>query len=140
MLFHELRGLPVAQFAFGGSCAPFRFGSFRGKFFQLFVAVNDSFRVRSGMRIGWRALSGVRKRPLQRAVHDQVRIAANRRSKVRVFVEAQRKVAKRVRGVTRLFERSQHQIGNNALFRLPDKFPQQALIMLRRDPHFFGTR
>src|SRR5439155_15227575 len=110
MLFHELRGLPIAQFAFGGSRTPFRFGSFRGKFFQLFVAVNDGFRVRRGMRIGWSALSWMRKRPLQRAVHDQVRIAANRRSKMRVFVEAKRKVAKRVRGVTRLFERSQHQI------------------------------
>src|SRR5215467_13158339 len=75
----------------------------------------------------------MRKCPFQDAVDDKIRIAANRRSEVRVFVKAQRKVTERIGGVARLLERTQHEIRKNALFGLADDFANEALIMLRCD-------
>ena len=73
-------------------------------------------------------------RPLQSAVHDQVGIPPDRRSKMRVLVEPQRKMPQRIGRVARLLQRSQHQVRNDALFRFARDFLHQPLIVLRRDP------
>ena len=64
-------------------------------------------------------------------MHDQVGIAADRRSEMRVLVEGQREMAERVGGVARLLQRTQHQVGDDALFGLARDFFGQALVMLR---------
>ena len=50
---------------------------------------------------------------------------------MRVLVEGQREMAERLDGVARLLERTQHQVGEDALFGLAGDFLRQALVMLR---------
>src|SRR5437879_8478876 len=93
MLLHELRGLPVHQFAFGGLGAALGFGGFRGDFFQLGAGIESG--IFSNRRPGRRACrSGprvwMRKSPLENAMDNQIRIAADGRGEVGVFVEAER--------------------------------------------------
>src|SRR5208282_2062491 len=45
------------------------------------------------------------------AIEDQVRVAANRRSEMRVLLRRQREMAEQVGSVARLLERAQHQVG-----------------------------
>src|SRR5437868_6323009 len=78
----------------------------------------------------------MRESPLQNAVDDEVWIAPNGRSEVRVLVEAKCEMAERIRCVTGLLERTQQQIRQNSFFRLPRDFADEALIMLRRDAQF----
>src|SRR6266436_7688240 len=85
---------------------------------------------------GGRGLFWMLESPLQNAMHDKVWIPPDGRSEMRVFVEPQRKMAERLSGVTRLLQRTQHEIGNDPFFRLADNFSNQALIMLRRDAQF----
>src|SRR5258708_33516480 len=70
-------------------------------------------------------------RPLQYAVDDEVGIAADRRREMRVLIKRQREVSERIGGVSRLLERPQHQIGDDAFFRLAGDFFGQALVVLR---------
>ncbi len=69
-------------------------------------------------------------------MNDQVGIAANGRSEMRVLVKAKSEVAERFGGVAGLLEGTQHQIGKDAFFGLAGKFFDQPLIMLRRDGDF----
>src|ERR1700688_870191 len=84
-------------------------------------------RVRCGLRLG------MIERPLQDAVHDQVGIAADRRSEMRVLIEGQREMAERVGGITGLLKRAQHQVGDDALFGLARDFFGQALVVRGAD-------
>ena len=73
----------------------------------------------------------------QNAVHDQVRIPPNRRSEMRVRRGRQREVALVLLRVARLFQRTQHQVRQDALLRLARNFLRQLLIHARRDVDFF---
>src|ERR1019366_2591689 len=75
---------------------------------------------------------------LQDAVHNQVRVATDGRSKVRVNRRGQREVALIDLGVARLLEGTQHQVGQDALFRLARNLLGQLLIHARRDVDLFG--
>ena len=83
-----------------------------------------------------RGVVGMIERPLQHAMHDQVRIAANRRREMRVLIEGQREMSERVGGVARLLERTQHQVGDDALLGLAGDFFGEALVVLRANVHF----
>src|SRR5712672_3745960 len=98
MFFHKLRGLPIAQLAFGRCGAPFGFGCFSGKLFQLFLAVNHRLRMRRGMRMQRSAFVWMGECPFERSVNNQVRIAPDRRSEMRVLIEAKREMSQRIRG------------------------------------------
>src|SRR6266550_2375248 len=71
--------------------------------------------------------------PLQDAMNDKVRISPNGRSEMRVFVEAEGKMPEGLGGVARLLQGTQHEVGDDAFFRLADNFSNQALVVLRRD-------
>src|SRR5919108_1169997 len=75
----------------------------------------------------------MRERPFQDAMDDEVRIAADGRSKMRVLVESKGKVAERIGGVACLLKRAQHEIREDALFGLAGDFSNEPLIMLRCD-------
>src|SRR5216684_1254229 len=66
-------------------------------------------------------------------MNDEVRISANGRGEMRVLIEAEGEMAKRLGGVASLFEGTQHEVGDDALFRFADDLFDQPLIMLRRD-------
>jgi len=109
MLLHELRGFPGHQFALGGFGAALGLGRFRGDGFEFAAAI----RAECGFFLTWTGVGGglrlgMIERPLQDAMHDQVGIAADRRSEMRVLVEGQREMAERVGGVARLLQRTQH--------------------------------
>src|SRR5436190_23981263 len=104
MLFHEVRGLPVDQFALGAGGATLGFGGFDGHFFELLLRIDEGFSVMQGLWRGGRGFLGMIERPFQCAMYDEVGIAANRRGEVCVLVEAEGEVAERFRGVTRLLE------------------------------------
>src|SRR5258708_26270928 len=75
-------------------------------------------------------------RPLQNAMNDEVGIPANGRGEMRVLVEAEGEMSERLGGVASLFEGTQHEVGDDALFRFADDLFNQALIVLRRDAQF----
>src|SRR5207302_6305255 len=95
MLFHELRSLPLAQFAFGVCRAPLGVGSLGGERFQHAVGIKRSRRSLRRMRIGRRTPARIRERPFQCPMNDEVGIPPNRRSKVRVLVKAEREKSQR---------------------------------------------
>src|SRR5712692_6242369 len=72
-------------------------------------------------------------RPFQNAMNDEVRISPNGRSEMCVFVEAERKMAERLGGVAGLLQGTQHEVGDDAFFRLADNLSNQSLIVLRGD-------
>src|SRR6266436_1631393 len=69
-------------------------------------------------------------------MNDEVGISANRRSEMGVLIEAEGEMAEGLGGVTSLFEGTQHEVGDDALFRFADDLFNQALIVLRRDAQF----
>ena len=75
-------------------------------------------------------------RPFERAMHDQIGIAPDRRGEMRVLVEGQREMPKRIDRVARLLERTQHQVRQDALLGLARNFLRKALIMLRPNLKF----
>src|SRR5258708_29975619 len=66
-------------------------------------------------------------------MHDEVGIAPDGRSEMRVLIEAEGKMAERLGGVAGLLERTEHEGGDDAFLRFADNFANQPLIMLRRD-------
>src|SRR5207245_9383672 len=93
-----------------------------------------SARRRGGVQLGsWRSILRMIERPFQNAMNDEVGIPPNGRSEMGVLVEAEGEMAERLGGVAGLFEGTQHEVRNNALFRFADDLSNQALIMLRRD-------
>ena len=95
---HELRRLPIHQLAFGGVGAAFSFGRFDGNFIEFLAAIRaDAGRFARIVFIGAASFGDrhnarafrirIFERPFQRAMHDQIGIAANRRGEMRVFVE-----------------------------------------------------
>ena len=82
-------------------------------------------------------LRGVAQHLLQDSVHDQIRIAANRRCEVRVRWRGQREVAFVLLRVARLLQRAQHQVRQDALLRLARDLLRQLLIHARRDVDVF---
>src|ERR1039457_3458088 len=75
---------------------------------------------------------------LQDAMHNQVGIAPYRRSEMRVNRCGQREVPLVDLGVARLLEGTQHQVGQDALFRLARNLLGQLLVHARRDVDLFG--
>src|SRR5689334_10486638 len=71
--------------------------------------------------------------PFQNAVDDEVRIATDGRSEMRIFVEAECEMAQRVSGVARLLQGTQHEVREDAFFGLADHLSNEPLIMLRSD-------
>src|SRR5215831_186232 len=132
MLLHELCGLPTDEFALSVGGAAFGFGSFSGNFLEMLLAVER--RLANGsLDVGGRLVFGVRDGPFEDAMNDEVGIAANGRSEVCVLVEAESEVAERIGGVASLFERAKHEVGNDAFFRPPGEFLDQALVVSWRD-------
>ena len=84
------------------------------------------------LRKGRRILRMI-ERPFQNAMNDEVRISPNGRSEMRVFVETEGEMPKRLGGVAGLLQGTQHEVGDDSFFRFADDFSNQALIMLRRD-------
>src|SRR5262249_43243252 len=82
----------------------------------------------------------MRERPFQHAMNDEVRIAANWRSEMRVLAEAESEVPERIGGVARLLERTQHEVRQDALFGLAEKLLHQALVVLRREVDVRGRK
>src|SRR6266436_10422886 len=75
-------------------------------------------------------------RPFQDSVDDEVGIASDGRSEMRVFVKAQREMAERFGGIASLLERTEHQVGDDALFGFAYDLSNEPLVMLRRDVQF----
>ena len=76
------------------------------------------------------------KRRFKDAVHDQVRIAADGRSEMRVGGRGQGEVADVLFRVARLLERAQHQIGKDALLGFALDALGEPLVMERTDLQF----
>src|SRR5258708_12046318 len=72
-------------------------------------------------------------RPFQNAMNDEVRISPNGRSEMRVLIEAEGEMPKRLGGVAGLLQGTQHEVGDDAFFRFANDLSNQALIILRRD-------
>ena len=72
-------------------------------------------------------------------MHDQVGIPPDRRSEVRVAARGQREVAEVFFGVARLLERAQHQVAQDAFFRLACDFGGQLLVHARGDVNVLGN-
>src|SRR6266704_2868405 len=95
---------------------------------------------RGGMRLRkGRSLFWVSQRPLQNPMDDEVRIAADRRSEMGVFAEAQGEVAERFSGIAGLLERTKHEVREDALFGFPGDLSNQPLVMLRGDAQLSGA-
>src|SRR5436309_8260558 len=136
MLFHELSGFPVHEFAFGAIGAALRFGRFRSDFFEALARIERCLSAArcGGVHLGsWRSILWMLQRPFQNAMNDEVRISPNGRSEMGVLTEAECEMPKRLGGVASLLQGTQHEVRNNALFRFADDLSNQALIMLRRD-------
>src|SRR5205807_10363729 len=71
------------------------------------------------------------------AVHDQVRVAPNRRGKVCIGWGGQGKVAFILFRVAGLLERAQHEIGKDALFRFSGELLNQLLVHAGGYVHLF---
>src|SRR5207245_6837864 len=84
------------------------------------------------LRRGWNIFRMLES-PLQNPMNDEVRISANGRSEMRVFVEAESEMPKGLGGVAGLLQGTQHEVGDDAFFRFAHDLSNQALIMLRRD-------
>ena len=69
-------------------------------------------------------------------MNDEIWITADWRREMGVSRGRQREVTDVFLRITRLFERTQHQVGDDALFGLADDLADEALVMLRRDAHF----
>src|SRR5216684_3592257 len=74
----------------------------------------------------------------QNPVHDEVRIASDRRCKVRVTGRRQREMPQIFFRIPCLLERPKHQVTENAFLRLPRDLLRQFLIHARRDVNFLG--
>src|SRR5258708_14386259 len=72
-------------------------------------------------------------RPFQNAMNDEVRISPNGRSEMRVLIEAEGEMPKRLGGVAGLLQGTQHEVGDDAFFRFANNFSNQALVVLWRD-------
>ncbi len=75
----------------------------------------------------------------QNSMDYQVGIAADGRGEMRVTWCRQREVAEIFFRVARLLERAQHQVTQDALFRLARDFGGQLLVHARSDVHFLGN-
>src|SRR5947208_16027170 len=71
-------------------------------------------------------------------MNDEVGIPPNGRSEMGVLVEAKGEMAERLGGVAGLLQGTQHEVGDDALFRLADDLFNQTLIMLGRDAQVAG--
>src|SRR5208283_1933980 len=69
------------------------------------------------------------------AMNYQIRIAANGRSEVCIAGSSEREMTTIFGAVARLFERTQHQVTEDALFRLALNASDELLIVARRDHH-----
>src|SRR5260370_35784562 len=86
-----------------------------------------------GVRVGkGRSLFWVSQGPLQSPGDDEVRIAADGRSEMGVFAEAQGEVAEGFSGIAGLLERTKHEAGEDAFVRFPGDRSTQHLGLLRR--------
>src|SRR3989442_15613527 len=99
MLFHELSGFPVHEFAFGAIGAALRFGRFRSDFFEALARIGRGLSAsrRGGEHLGsCRAILRVIERPFQNAMNDVGGTPPNGRSEMRVLPEAEHERAERL--------------------------------------------
>src|SRR4029077_3917628 len=73
----------------------------------------------------------MRQGPLEDAMDDQVRIAANGRGEMGVLIKGQREMPQWFVSVARLLERTQHQVRQDSLFRLARDLLSKPLVVLR---------
>ncbi len=159
-VLHELHLLPFQQFAFGvgghalgaaGTVGDFVQFVFRHRPAQRRSALDASLAALAfgpALRPGRRVLLGKRRRDaalaaftqngFEHTMHDQVGIAPDGRGEMRISRRRQSEVALVFLGVTRLLQRAQHEVRQNALFRGAGDFLHQLLIHARRDVDFFG--
>ena len=78
------------------------------------------------------------KRRLQNAMHDEIRVTADGRREMRVGGRGEREVAEVFLRISRLLERAQHQVGENALLGLARQPLGQTLVVPRRDAEVAG--
>ena len=71
-------------------------------------------------------------------MHDQIGIAANGRGEVGVTGRRKGEVAFVLLAITRLAQRTEHQVGKDSLLRLAGDLQRQLLIHLGSDGHVFG--
>jgi hypothetical protein len=133
MLLHELRGLPVDEFAFRGGGAALGFGSLGGNFLKMLLGVERSLGAKGGLDEGGWLVVRMRDGPFQDAMNDEVRITADGRSEVSVLIEAESEMAEGLGGVASLLEGTKHEVGDDALLGLAGQLLQQALIVFRGD-------
>ena len=150
-VLHEFDLLPLHQLALGVVGAALRLAGFIGNLGELDFA-RAAEPVASERWISWplclRRLSPVAHHPvplspggqdrLGDAVDDEVRVAADGRSKVRIARRRQRKVAFVLLAVTRLAQRTKHEMGEDALLGLARYLERQLLIHARGYGDIFG--
>ena len=71
---------------------------------------------------------------------DEVRVAANGRSEMGVFVGGEGEMAERLGGVAGLLQGAKHEVRKNALFGLAGDFCGEALVMLRANGDVAGWK
>src|SRR5579875_246834 len=128
MRFHVLDGFPIHQFALGAVGAALGLGGFHGDFLELGFTV--------------RACCGIRifKGPFEDAMDNQIGITADWRGEMGVFAGCESEMAERFSGVACLFEGTEHEIGENALFGLSGDLRGKTLVMLRANIHLIGGK
>ena len=97
-------------------------------------------RTRVRIRHAHRRYRRIFERPFQRAMNDQVRVAANGRGEMRVLLRGEREMAEQIGGIARLLERTQHQVGKDSLLGLAGNLFGESLIVLRANVHFVAPR
>src|SRR5258708_15400183 len=90
--------------------------------------IDGGFDADDGLDVRRRGCFGIRERPFQDAVDDQVGIAANGRSEVGVFVEAKSEVAFGFGGIASLLEGTKHQAREDPLLGFAGELLYVALI------------
>src|ERR1700690_4214366 len=143
MTFHKLSGFPFDELSLGCIGSALRLRAFRSDSLKLHTAVRPQHRYGfflSGPHYDCAGSLRCRifERPLQDAMHDQVRIAPDGRCEMSVFLDCQSEVSQWIGGVTRLFQRPEHEERKDALFRLSGDFFGKPLIVLWENRDFLG--
>src|ERR1035441_6438988 len=100
------------------------------------LAVSDLSRADSDAVFS--VFGGIAQHVFQDTVNDEVGIAPDGRSEMRINRSGQREVALVDLGVARLLQGAQHQVRQDALFRFARNLLRQLLIHARGNVHFLG--
>src|SRR5579884_178912 len=143
VLFHEPRLLPVHQFALGVRRAPLGKGALFGDGVEIALCNLGNFGCilrrdlaasrapgfrHGSFRLRRRSLE-VSQQAFQKPVYNQIGIASDRRSEMSIRSRSKRKMTQILLAIPRLFERSQHQITEDALLGFSCDASNQLLVM-----------